>query len=49
MKEYTQVRIPKELMKEVEKLLGRFGFRSRAEIVKEAIRRLLLELKEKEV
>ena len=46
MSGYYAIRIPKELKEELDKLLGRFGFRSRAEIVKEAIRRLLLELRE---
>lgn len=44
--EYATVRIPKNLTDEVDTLVGSFGFTSRAEIVKEAIRRLLQEYKE---
>lgn len=39
--EYTTVRIPKELSDEIDNLIGKYGFRSRSEVVKEAIRRLL--------
>jgi hypothetical protein len=38
---YTTVRIPKELSDEIEKLVGKKGFRSKAEIVKVAIRDFL--------
>lgn len=41
-KDYTTVRIPKELADEVDKLVGTMGFRTRAEVVKEALRALLL-------
>lgn len=43
---YTTVRIPKELAQEVEALIGKKGFRSKAEIVKEALRNLLDHYKE---
>jgi len=38
---YVTVRIPAELAKEVDTLIGRKGYTSRAEIVKEAIRNFL--------
>lgn len=41
--EYVVVKIPKDLANPVDGLIGTFGFRTRAEIVKEACRRLLLE------
>jgi Arc/MetJ-type ribon-helix-helix transcriptional regulator len=47
--DYTTIRIPKELSGEMEKLIGKKGFRSKAEIVKEALRRLLEHYKEVEV
>jgi len=39
--DYTVVKIPKELANEIDGLLGKFGFRTRAELVKEAVRALL--------
>lgn len=44
--EYVTVSIPKELADEIDKLVGKHGFSSRAEIVKSAIRKLLSEEKE---
>ena len=44
--EYVTVRIPKELADEIDKLIGKYGFRTRAEIVKEAVRRLLAQYKD---
>lgn len=41
--EYTTIRIPKELSKELDGLIGTHGFRSKAEIVKESLRHLLLQ------
>jgi len=38
---HVTVKIPKELVEEMDKLLGRHGFRSRGEIAKEAIRRFM--------
>lgn len=38
---YDTIRIPQELAAEMDKLIGDYGFRSRAEIAKEAIRRYL--------
>jgi len=43
--EYVTISIPKELADEVDKLVGKHGFSSRAEIVKAAIRKLLSEEK----
>jgi len=39
--DYITVRIPKELSDDLDMLIGKRGFRSKAEIVKEAIRDLL--------
>ena len=39
---YASVRIPKNLAEEVDRLIGKYGFTSRAEVVKEAVRRILL-------
>lgn len=39
--DYTTIRIPTELANELDKLIGKRGFRTKAEIVKEAIRTLL--------
>lgn len=38
MTEYVTVRIPKELGDETDKLIGKHGFSSRAEVVKSALR-----------
>ena len=38
---YVQIRLPKELVDEIDKLVGKLGYRSRSEIIKEAVRRLL--------
>lgn len=38
---YTTIRIPKELDAEIKQLIGKKGFRSKAEIVKQALRNLL--------
>jgi Arc/MetJ-type ribon-helix-helix transcriptional regulator len=39
--DYATVRIPRELAEEIESLIGKRGFRTKAEVVKEAIRNLL--------
>ena len=41
--EYGFVKIPKDLIDEIDKVIGRHGYRSRAEFVKDAIRALLRE------
>lgn len=41
--DYVTLRIPKDLSDEMETLLGTLGFRSKAEITKEALRHLLLD------
>ena len=41
--EYRLLKIPKDLAEEVDKVLGTYGYRSRTEFVKDAIRRLLKE------
>ena len=45
---YTTVRLPSKLIEEVDKLIaeGKWGFKTRAEFVKEAIRQYLLKFKE---
>lgn len=40
--EYVVIKIPKDLATPVDDLIGKFGFRTRAEITKEALRALLL-------
>ncbi len=44
--DYLSVRLPKELMTEIDRLVGRkaFGFRSRAEFIADAVRRRLEEI-----
>ncbi|MEE8167348.1 MAG: ribbon-helix-helix protein, CopG family [Candidatus Hydrothermarchaeales archaeon] len=45
-KEYVSISIPKELANRVDEILaGRWGFRTRAEIVNEALRDFILRLK----
>lgn len=44
-KEYGIVKIPMELLEEVDKLKGKFGYKTRPEIIKDAIRRLLIDYK----
>lgn len=39
--DHVTIKLPKELVDEIDALQGKFGFRSRGEIVKEAVRRLL--------
>jgi len=39
--EYGFIKVPQDLIKEVDNVVGKHGFRSRAEFVKEATRRLL--------
>ena len=39
--EYTTIRLPKELIDEVKKLIGIRGFRSSSEVVKQALREYL--------
>lgn len=41
--DHVTVKIPQELVAEMDKLIGKYGFRSRGEIAKEAIRELLAE------
>jgi len=44
---YTTVRLPKELIDEIDAIVkeGKWGYRTRAEFVKEAIRQQLIKLK----
>jgi len=41
--EYSTVKVPKDLVDEIDKMMDKYGFRSRSEFVKEAIRSLLRE------
>ena len=41
--EYSTVKVPKDLVDEIDRMMDKHGFRSRSEFVKEAIRNLLLE------
>ena len=47
--EYVTIRIPKNLAKEIDSLIGKFGFTSRAEVVKQAVRNFLEKYEAKEV
>ncbi len=38
---YTTIKLPNDIVIEMDKLIGKHGFKSRAEIVKEALRELL--------
>lgn len=42
-KDYVTLKIPKELADEIDSLIGKKGFRSRAEVTKEALRHFLLD------
>ena len=39
--EYSTVKVPKGLIEEIDKMMDRYGFRSRSEFVKDAVRNLL--------
>ena len=41
---YTTIKLPKDLTREMDRLIGRLGYRSRSEVAKDGIRRLLTEL-----
>ena len=41
MDKYVTIKLPKNLVDEIDNFVGRYGFVSRTEVVKEAIRRLL--------
>ena len=44
--EYVAIKLPKDLIQEMDRLVGTHGYRSRAEIAKDAIRRLITNLRE---
>ena len=46
---HVTVKIPKDLTDEMDKLIGKHGFRSRGEIAKEAVRQLISSYEKKEV
>jgi len=39
--DYVTIKLPSELVEEIDSLIGKYGFKSRGEIVKEAVRRFL--------
>lgn len=39
--DYVTVKLPRDLLEEIDRVLGRFGYRSRTEFIKDAIRDLL--------
>jgi len=39
--EYTPVKVPNDLLSEIDRLVGKHGYKSRQEVVKDAVRRLL--------
>jgi len=41
--DYIPIKLPKDLVELIDKLVGRYGFKSRAEVVKEAVRAFLRE------
>jgi metal-responsive CopG/Arc/MetJ family transcriptional regulator len=43
MNKYVTIKLPKHLVDEIDNFVGRYGFVSRTEVVKEAIRKLLQE------
>ena len=43
--DYTTIKLPNDLVSLMDKLIGKHGFRSRAEIVKDALRELLKQYK----
>ncbi len=45
---YSDLKLPTDLMDEVNRYVGKYGYRSKAEFVKDAIRRLLEVLSKKE-
>jgi len=48
MGKYVAVNIPKDLADKIDELVGTFGYTSRAEFTKEALRRLILECRKTE-
>jgi metal-responsive CopG/Arc/MetJ family transcriptional regulator len=43
MNKYVTIKLPKHLIDEIDNFVGRYGFVSRTEVVKEALRRLFQE------
>ena len=46
--EYTIVKLPTELIDEVDKLVGRYGFKTRPEVIKQAIRNFIFAIPEQQ-
>ena len=44
-RKYVLIKIPRSLADAIDKLVGQYGFTSRAEVVKEATRKILQEYK----
>ena len=49
MVEYAVVKIPKALVDKIDEIIGHLGFTSRAEFVKEAVRRLMTQLSKEDL
>ena len=45
MSGYVTVKLPRDLLREVDRLVGTFGFRSRTEVIKQAVREYIVSLK----
>jgi len=41
---YTTIKLPKDLTEEMDRVVGSYGYRSRSEVAKDGIRRLLTDL-----
>lgn len=39
--EYVVIKLPADLVREIDRFIGRYGYRSRAELVKDAVRALI--------
>ncbi len=39
--DYVIIKLPADLVREIDRFIGRYGYRSRAELVKDAVRALL--------
>jgi len=46
--DYDIIKIPRELVKEIDEFVGKYGYTSRAEFVKDATRRLITDLSQQE-
>lgn len=49
MSEYTTIKLPNEIVAQIDQLVGKSGYKSRTEVVKEALRDFFKELKAEEI